>query len=36
MIKSADLFGKVQQIKLPFNYWHDWIKEQFNFIANRN
>jgi hypothetical protein len=33
MIKSADLYSKVQQLKLPFNFWHDWIKEQFNFLC---
>ena len=36
LIKSGDLYSKVQQIKLPFNFWHDWVKEQFNFIASRS
>ncbi|OMJ84553.1 hypothetical protein SteCoe_14290 [Stentor coeruleus] len=36
MIKCADLYAKVQQAKIPYNLWHDWIKEQFHFIANRS
>ena len=33
MIKAPDLYSKVQQLKLPFNFWYDWIKEQFNFMC---